>query len=131
MKNITKVFSVYLFLLGLIAVNGGWTILTKPESIHLTTAILKNTPFTSFFIPGLILLFIVGGTQFLGAFMLWFRKQLQYEAAALAGFTLLIWTCTELYVLPSHQFIQVVYLAFAISILIAVMLLLKYLPVKR
>ncbi len=93
--------------------------------------ILSTTPFTTFVIPGLILGFIVGGTQFLGAIMLWLNARLQYEAAALAGFTLLIWMCTEIFMIPSHHWIQIVYLVFAMITLAATMFFLKYLPIKK
>lgn len=127
MKNTFKVFSVYLFIIGISAVYGGWAIIYT-DQMHFPPDLLQTTPFDSFLIPGLILAVVYGGIQFLAAGFLWIKHKYMYEAAAIAGFCQLIWMVSEIYLIPEHHFIQVVYIGFAIITLIWLMLLLKYLP---
>lgn len=125
-----RALSLFLFIIGLSAVYGGWAIVYT-NVMNFPPDLLATTPFDSFVIPGLILAFVVGGTQFIAAVLLWIRHKFMYEAAAVAGFCLLIWMTTEVYIIPSHHLVQIVYLAFAVIILIVLMFLLKYYPVKQ
>jgi hypothetical protein len=129
MTNITKIFSIYLFVIGVSAVYGGWAIVYT-DVMQFPPGFLDTTPFDSFVIPGIILAFVYGGIQFLAAVLLWIKNKWMYEAAAAAGFCQLIWMVTEIYMIPDHHPIQIVYMIFAIITLIAVMLLLKYRPIK-
>ena len=129
MKIVIRALAAYLFILGLSALWGAWAIVYT-DAMNFPPDILETTPFNSFVIPGLILAFIVGGSQFLASFMLWFKNKYMYEATAVAGFGLLIWMITEVYMIPSHHLVQIVYLGFAITTLIVLMFLLKYRPIK-
>lgn len=129
MKLALRGLSLYLFIIGLSAVYGGWAIINT-DVMKFPPDLLKTTPFDSFIIPGLILAFIVGGTQFVAATLLWIKNKFMYEATAVAGFGLLIWMTTEIYMIPTHHPIQIVYLGFAIMNLIILMLLLKYQPIR-
>lgn len=129
MKAVTRALSLFLFIIGISAVYGGWSIVYT-DVMNFPPDILETTPFDSFIIPGLILAFIVGGTQFLAAALLWARNKFMYEATAIAGFCLLIWMTTEIYIIPSHHPVQIVYLGFAMAILIILMLLLRYQPIR-
>jgi hypothetical protein len=127
MKLAIRSYSIYLFLVGISAVYGGWAIVYT-NVMNFPPDLLETTPFDSFVIPGLILAFVVGGTQFIAAYLLWVKNKFMYEAAAVAGFCLLIWMTTEVYMIPSHHPVQIVYLGFAMLTLMILMLLLKYQP---
>lgn len=129
MRLAVRMLSVYLFVIGMSAVYGGWAIVYT-DAMNFPPDILETTPFDSFVIPGLILAFIVGGTQFIASVLLWIRNRYMYEATAVAGFGLLIWMTTEIFMIPSHHFIQIVYLGFAMITLISLMFLLKYKPMR-
>ena len=128
-KMMTKILSIYLLLIGLSALYGGWAIIYT-DVMDFPPGFLNSTPFRSFLIPGLILAFVVGGTQLFAAFMLWMRKRFMYEATAVAGFCLLIWMTTEIYMIPTHHPIQIVYLGLAMITLISLLFLIKYQPQK-
>lgn len=129
MKITARLLSVFLFVIGLSALYGGYAIVYT-DVMQFPPDLLTTTPFDTFVIPGLILAFIVGGTQFIAAVLLWVRHKFMYEATAVAGFCLLIWMIAEVYMIPSHHFVQVIYLGFAVSILITLMFMLKYMPLK-
>lgn len=108
---------------GFNSVKGGVGLMQNGLGIPL--ALLKNTPFTSFFLPGLILTFIVGGTQLLAAFMLFKKYTYAYEASFVAGFGIVIWTFTEIFMLRQSHFLQALYFGFGILILVLTLLLLR------
>jgi hypothetical protein len=68
---------------------------------------LRNSPFHSYFIPGLILLLAVGGTQLTAAFAILRRHALARNAAILAGIILTGWMSGELGLIGFRAPIQV------------------------
>lgn len=128
--NVTKALSVYLFLIGISSIFGGWMIIYT-DWMHFPADLLQTTPFSSFVIPGIILAFVVGGTQLLASVLLWVKNKLRYEVTALAGFCLLIWMSTEIYMIPDHHPVQIVYLGLAMITLLTLMYLLKYHPISN
>lgn len=125
----TKIKIVLILLLlyvGITAVWGGGGLLLKGGSAFALPAdLLENTPFPDYTIPGLILTFIVGGTNLLAAYLLFKKHKFALEATATAGFGLAIWLFTELYLLPDSHFIQTVYFAIAVVTLVLTMILVK------
>lgn len=127
MTTIYRIVSIYLLLIGLSAVYGGWAIYFT-DTMHFPPDILSTTPFTSFLIPAMLLAFVVGGSHLIAAYLLWNKHAYRYYATAVAGFGLLIWMCTEIFMIPSHHFVQIVYLGFAMTTLLILMAFLKYYP---
>lgn len=130
MRIITKFFSIYLLLIGISAIFGGWAIIYT-HMMKFPPDLLATTPFDSYVIPGTILTLVVGGTQLIATYLLWTTHKYMYEAAAVSGFCLLIWITTEWYMIPSHHPIQIMYFGLAIATLVTVMYLLKYHPVHK
>jgi hypothetical protein len=88
---------------------------------------LKDTPFTSFVIPGLILGVVVGGTQLTAAIAMVRRSPVRLLLASVAGFGMLIWIFTEL-ALIGYSVLQSVYFALGAVELILVLALLGVAP---
>jgi len=76
------------------------------------------TVFSSFVIPGLILLFIVGGANFIAGITVLKRSKKAVEWSAVAGFGSVIWFFSELYIFRGTHYIQIIYFAVSIAILI-------------
>src|SRR5664279_733175 len=57
---------------------------------------LANGPFSSYFVPGLILGLVVGGTQLAAAIALLTKRDTALLLSAIAGFGMLIWIFVEL-----------------------------------
>ena len=125
MRRVEQFFAVYLGLLGLSAVMGGYGLITS-NGLGMPLAWLAKTPFDSFVIPGLILLIIVGGTHLLASILVWREHHLALEAAATAGFGLLIWITTELYWLPENSLLHILYFCFGLATIISVLLIQQY-----
>jgi hypothetical protein len=70
---------------------------------------LKNSPFSSYFVPGLILGVVVGGTQLAAAIALLAKRGIALLLSAVAGFGMLIWIFVELAMIQHYSWLQGAY----------------------
>ena len=105
------VIDVFVFLSTLL---GGYLLIFKNGG-GLPIASLADSPFTSFFWPGLILTLIVGGTHLLAAILLIKKNRYWMEGSSVAGFGILIWIFTEVYMTKGPHFLQIVYFVAGIT----------------
>lgn len=122
--SITKIFSVYLLLIGLSAVVGGLNLLLNNGG-GLPLELLANSPFTNYFWPGLILAIVVGGTHFLAAISLWIKHTYTQEVTAVAGLGLLIWIFTEVCMIGGTHWLQVLYFILGVVTVVISLVLLR------
>jgi menaquinone-dependent protoporphyrinogen oxidase len=105
---------------GLTAIGGGITLVLHPDgsAMNASPEMLKHSPFTTFLIPGLLLLFVVGfGNAIAGGLAAFDARHAPY-VAFLAGAALLVWIVVQMIMVRPHHWLQLVYLATAILILI-------------
>lgn len=119
-----KALIALLLFLGITAAIGGIQLI-RTNGMGMPADWLSKSPFPNFIIPGLILLFVVGGSGLLAAFLQIKKHKYSIEASVTAGFGILIWIFTELMLIPHASFLQVIYFALGILILILSMLQLK------
>ncbi|WP_157374971.1 hypothetical protein [Arthrobacter alpinus] len=74
---------------------GGSIAMLFTNGLGMPTSSLTNSPFTSFFLPALILLVVVGGTQALAAGLLLGYRESSLLWTAFAGFAMIIWILKE------------------------------------
>ena len=89
---------------------------------------LDGTAFDSYFLPGVILGVVVGGTQLLGLIGMLRRTERALLLSAIAGFGMLIWIFVEMAVIGEFSFLQAIYFALGIGELAAVVALLGIAP---
>lgn len=82
--------------------------------------------FGSFVIPGLILLFIIGGTNLIAGIAVLKRSKRAIEYSAVAGCGLMIWFFAELYLFRDTHPVQIVYFSVSMAILVMTFLAQKY-----
>ena len=123
--NKYKIIAVGEFLLAVSAISGGYNLVAR-NGEGLPLSWLENTPFSSYVWPGIILMVIVGGSYLLAAKLMWKQSKWYLEASATAGFGLLIWLFTEIYLLKHSFWLQALYFVFGISTLVITLLLQKY-----
>lgn len=116
-----------LALVGTSAAVGGFGLVIT-DGLGMQNSVLKDTPFTSFILPGLILSFIVGGTQLIALYKLLKRKNDALFYAAIASFGLMIWLFVEVFIIDHRTALQAVFYAFAILEMMAILGLLKIYP---
>lgn len=103
---------------GITAIAGGMLLVARPDGalIHMPTSALAHSPFSSFLVPGLLLLAVGIGNTAAGLLML--RDALRAnESAFAAGAVLLGWIMTEMVMLRTIHPFQVVYCAAAVIIM--------------
>lgn len=99
-----------------LALRGGIGLL-RPDALGIPLSLLQNTPFTSFLLPGLILLFVVGGTHVLAIITLLRNSLYAHEFSVTAGFGLLIWTFVEIYMIPRPHWLQALMFAIGVTVI--------------
>lgn len=123
-RKVQIALAIYILLIGLSAIAGSYGLIfmnglgMQIESLH--------GYFPSFFVPGLILGFIVGGTHLFASYQLIKNQNFAPEASAIAGFGLIIWVYTEIYIIQQAHWLQAVYFALGIITLFTTMGLYKF-----
>jgi hypothetical protein len=90
---------------------------------------LRNSPFTSYFFPGLILGVVVGGTQLAAAIALLTRRDIALLLSVVGGFGMLIWIFVELAMMQQFSWLQAAYFILGGLELLLVFALLGIVPV--
>jgi len=98
------------------------------DGLSMPKSLLADTPFTTFTIPGLILLLVVGGTQLVAAVLLIARRESALLWSAVAGFGMLIWTISEIYLIDAFTWSQMIYVVTGLLQLVLVFALLGVAP---
>jgi hypothetical protein len=102
---------------GVSAIGGGIGLLL--DRIGMTPEALEHTPFSSFTIPALVLIGVVGSSQLGAAWLVWQRHRLAAPASLAAGGILLGWIVVEAAMVrvPGSRPLQIVVFALAVMIL--------------
>jgi hypothetical protein len=101
------------------AIAGGIGILAT-DGLGMPASLLTNGPFTTFTIPGLVLLVIVGGTQTLSAWLLIVRAESALLWTAVAGAGMVIWIFVETGIIAGISWLQILYFVTGAAQIIAV-----------
>jgi hypothetical protein len=115
---------LFLFLLtafvALTAIVSGGLLVSYPDgsALNMTTILLKTTPFRNFLVPGIILTVLVGGTNLVAVLLNLQTHPLRYNWA-IAGAALLIgWVVIQMLLIGSLHWLQFVYLAVGLMIIL-------------
>lgn len=102
----------------LTAVPGGLLMMyeSNGSALGLSTSLLARTPFDDFFIPGLLLALIVGGSSLVSLFLVMNQSTSAYRIAMASGVILVIWVLGEFILVPYYHWLQGLYLAAGILI---------------
>jgi len=94
------------------AIGGGVALAISPDGALLQAprVLLAHTPFSTFLIPGLLLLFVVGGSSLRAALHVARDAPGANSTAVLAGGVLIIWIVVEMVLLRSVRWAQIAYL---------------------
>jgi menaquinone-dependent protoporphyrinogen oxidase len=113
------------------AIGGGATLALRPDGslMEASPAMLSFSPFSSFLVPGLLLLIVIGFGNAFASFVVARRLRSAPYVAALAGAALFIWISVEMILLRTLHWLQFAYLAVAALILFEAWQL--YLPRRR
>jgi len=111
-------------IVGISAIAGGVGLIFS-NGLGMPTRWLAKTPFSSYVYPGLILFLAVGGTHILAVLLNIKKNRYSLLLSSVAGFGLLIWIFTEIYLIMNLSWLQVLLFGIAILELIIVILVLS------
>lgn len=96
--------------IGLTAIAGGFRLVSNPNGIpDFPIEWLTNSPFTNYFIPGLVLLIIVGFGNVLACMVTFLRKRYTGSIAATLGIFLILYMAIEVWFIGLRNFLQPLY----------------------
>lgn len=103
------------------AIFSGLLMINDPEGrlLNIPLKILSATPFKNFFIPGLILTLIVGGTNLVAVIGFLQHTNYQLNWSIAGGIVLCGWILIQLILLGFTHWLQVLYLAVGILTILA------------
>jgi len=126
-RIVSLLLAILLLFTGFVSVISG-IVMIATNGMGMPLEWLDGTAFTSYLVPGLILLIVIAGVTTLAGILLIKKKKGAHQAAAASGFGLLIWLFTEMYILEKmgSHFLHAIIFTEALVILIAVMVLLGF-----
>jgi hypothetical protein len=93
-------------------------VLSNGAALLLPLSMLDGSPFRSYLVPGLLLIFLIGGTQLAAALVLLRNRHYWSELTVLAGLALIIWLFMQLYWLRTTSILQIFYFLIALAELV-------------
>ncbi|HEV7566704.1 MAG TPA: hypothetical protein VGO31_12175 [Microbacteriaceae bacterium] len=113
-RKLVRRILVFLLAFGALSAIGGAVALLLTNGLGMPLAMLDGSPFSSFVIPALFLLVIVGGTQSLGLTLLLRRDSSALLWSSVAGFGMTIWIMVETVAIQGFSALQAVYFTLGI-----------------
>jgi hypothetical protein len=94
-----------LLLQGLSGILGGFGLMSDPtgRALEIPQEWITGTPFSDYFIPGLILFSLLGIGPLIAAYAVWKRHRLSWMGAMLVGDALVIWIVVEIFMIGYHS----------------------------
>ena len=77
---------------------------------------LDGTPFSNYFIPGLILLVVIGGSMLAASLAVWSRNLFAGPASLVVGSILLIWIIVQVVLIGYQSWMQPTFFAFGLAV---------------
>lgn len=112
-------FAIHVFV-GIGAMAGGLAAITNPEQpLGMSLEALKNSPFSNYLIPGIILFTVIGLGNLFSAVTLHFKSRFQGYISSVFSWALVIWIVVQCIMLNAIAFLHILF--FGIGIVEAVL----------
>ena len=127
-KSKSIVLGILQSIVAISAIPAGLSMVMKPDGslLGMPLELLKNSPFTTFLIPGLLLLTINGLAQGFAAISSFKRFRFYKILSIILGIALVLWIVIQVYFINPIHFLQVIYFLIGIAeVLLSFILLTK------
>ena len=125
-KIMTCFLGILQAFIGITAIAGGIRLVSNPSGIpDFPIEWLSNSPFTNYFIPGLVLLIVIGFGNVFAAIVAFLHKRYFGSISALSGTFLILYMTTEVWFVGLRNFLQPLYFILGVIVLILGLKLLK------
>lgn len=119
-------------LIGLTAIAGGFRLISNPNGIpDFPIEWLSNSPFNNYFIPGLVLLIVIGLGNVLAGTVTFLRKRYSGSIAIVLGIFLILYMAIEVWFVGLRNFLQPLYFILGVIVLILGLKLFKSATIFR
>lgn len=128
MKLLYRLLFILHLVIGIGAMAGGLAAITNPNNpMGVPTDILKNSPFSNFLIPGIILFVVIGLGNTLSALTLYFKSKYQGYISSTFSWALVIWIIVQCIMLRGIVFLHALFFTLGLigAILSAIILFKK------
>ena len=111
-KGLVTGLGVLQLFIGLGAVGGGLVLILDPSGSNLgiPVELLKSTPFSTYLVPGIVLLMVNGLGSLVGAVASFTRHRLAGETAMALGVFLVAWIMLQVYWFAGFYWLHALYL---------------------
>jgi len=115
-KDLVTGLGILQLLIGLGAVGGGLVLILDPSGSNLgiPVELLKSTPFSTYLVPGIVLLMVNGLGSLVGAAASFTRHRFAGETAMALGVFLVAWIMLQVYWFASFHWLHALYLGLGI-----------------
>ena len=110
MRKVYRIlFALHLFV-GIGAMVGGLAAIINPQSpMGMPVEVLKNSPFSNFLIPGVILFTIIGLGNVISALMFRFKLKFQGYISSIFSWALVIWIVVQCIMINEVAFLHILF----------------------
>lgn len=120
MKKVYRLLFILHTFVGIGALAGGLAAITNPQKpLGVSVDALKNSPFSNYLIPGIILFTVIGLGNLFSAVMIRSRSRFQGYTSSVFSWALVIWIVVQCIILNSIAYLHVIY--FAIDLIEAIL----------
>lgn len=110
LKKVYQLLFILHLFVGVGAVAGGLAAITNPlNPLGISVEPLKNSPFSSYLIPGIILFAVMGLGNIISALMFRFKSRFQGYISSVFSWALVIWIVVQCIMLNSVVFLHVLF----------------------
>lgn len=111
---------ILVFIVAITSFFSGILLMLAPHGsfFQMSTSILKDSPFTTFMIPGFCLAFLVGGSNTFALIELLHKAKERYNWCIVGGIMLSGWMVVQIFLVGWNHWLQVAYLVTGIMILL-------------
>lgn len=104
----------------LTAIVSGALLISDPDGtlFSMSTSLLKSTPFINFLVPGLILCFVVGGTNLMAVIRNMQTHPLRYNWSIAGAIILMGWVVVQMLLIENLHWLQFLYLGIGLMMLL-------------
>ena len=110
MKRVYRLLFILHAFVGLGAIGGGMMAILNPKGpVGLSTDVLKNSPFSNFLIPGIILFIVIGFGNVFSAVTILLKSRFQGYISSVFSWALVIWIIIQCIMLHVVIYLHIIY----------------------
>ena len=110
-KKLSITLGIILLFVSIGALPAGYSMMVQPDGsdLDMTVDLLKGSPFSDFFIPGIFLFTVNGLSSLISAIFSFYRFKYSYMLGLGLGIAMIIWISVQVYSVGLNHILQPIY----------------------